>query len=499
MEIRVWQRGLGAGLAAIAGGVVAALCAWPERFIVDDAYFYLVTARNLALHGEQTFSQVWPTNGVHPLWLWLLAAWSWLVARVDASWLFNARSVLPPTLLLATATALLALRLADRLALPRWPGAVLPVAFGLGLPLLGTEAALSALTLAWALHTWLDAHRSTRAALLFALASALAVLSRLDNLFVIMALHGALWLRPGHRRAQLWALLPLAAWLAVNAAQFGALVPVSGLLKSTFPQICANGLQRDGINTAFSGYNLVFGWLPLLATAAVAVRLRRRAPAVAQLLAALAVGCAGHAAYTALFTHHVGSWLWHYTVPVVMGAWALAAVAQHLVAIRWRPLAIAAMTLLPALAVAGYAARAATRAQTGDEALRVRDWLHDNQVTDATLLVSDAQGAIAFASTNRVIGLDLLTANPACVRTALAAPNALESLLQQARDAGHPIDFIVLTSDTWLAKLWPMADGRALEFAFLQPGTCGTRTRARLAVAAPVWQAPGLTVWRAPR
>ncbi len=37
----------------------------------DDAYYYIVVARNLATTGEMTFDGISRTNGYHPLWFWL--------------------------------------------------------------------------------------------------------------------------------------------------------------------------------------------------------------------------------------------------------------------------------------------------------------------------------------------------------------------------------------------------------------------------------------------
>jgi len=44
-------------------------CVWlsnPAQYISDDAYFYLVLARNLVAQGLHSFSGVFITNGVHP-------------------------------------------------------------------------------------------------------------------------------------------------------------------------------------------------------------------------------------------------------------------------------------------------------------------------------------------------------------------------------------------------------------------------------------------------
>jgi hypothetical protein len=53
------------------------ISAWP-RF-TDDAYYYLVIARNAAAGHGFTMDQLSPTNGFHPLWMWTLLPVVWLV------------------------------------------------------------------------------------------------------------------------------------------------------------------------------------------------------------------------------------------------------------------------------------------------------------------------------------------------------------------------------------------------------------------------------------
>ena len=70
--------------------------AFTQAFIADDSYFYLVISRNLTLERHQTFSGIMPTNGVHPLWLYLLTAWSWVVSTLfGPDILSNPKSALP--------------------------------------------------------------------------------------------------------------------------------------------------------------------------------------------------------------------------------------------------------------------------------------------------------------------------------------------------------------------------------------------------------------------
>jgi hypothetical protein len=58
--------------------------AWP-RF-QDDAFYYLVIARNVAAGHGFTMDQISPTNGFQPLWLWLLVPVAWLCG--GDVWLF---------------------------------------------------------------------------------------------------------------------------------------------------------------------------------------------------------------------------------------------------------------------------------------------------------------------------------------------------------------------------------------------------------------------------
>ena len=61
----------------------------PYPWIADDSFFYLVIAKNIVLNGEQTFSGIIPTNGIHPLWTWILASWTFIINIFDPKYLDN--------------------------------------------------------------------------------------------------------------------------------------------------------------------------------------------------------------------------------------------------------------------------------------------------------------------------------------------------------------------------------------------------------------------------
>ena len=71
----LWPVVLCVGLAALVcvGRRLPAVLAGVDLFS-DDAYYYLVIARNLVNTGEFTFDGLTPTNGFHPLLLWIEAA-----------------------------------------------------------------------------------------------------------------------------------------------------------------------------------------------------------------------------------------------------------------------------------------------------------------------------------------------------------------------------------------------------------------------------------------
>jgi len=60
---------------AVAVAWLAIIWLWPASYLtltVDDSFYYLQVARNLAAGHGPTFDQVSLTNGFHPLWMALL-------------------------------------------------------------------------------------------------------------------------------------------------------------------------------------------------------------------------------------------------------------------------------------------------------------------------------------------------------------------------------------------------------------------------------------------
>lgn len=236
-----------AALATLARLAIVWLGLPETRLISDDAYYYFVTARNIAAGAGPTFDGLWITNGFHPLWLLAVIPAFWLVPG-DLWW--PVRSALSMTVVCDLASGFLLHDLVRRHRSPTIAAAaaaawfLLPPTALLGLQ--GLEASLSTLLLLFLLRN-LDGSASqsrvsTRSAAMTGVWLGLAGLARTDNLataglavIVCSVLQGAdrgaraTWLRLAvHGSA---AALVTAPWFAWNLHHFGSLVQVSGQVK----------------------------------------------------------------------------------------------------------------------------------------------------------------------------------------------------------------------------------------------------------------------------
>ena len=214
---------------------VTSLLNW---FTTDDAFYYYKVAQNIAEGRGSTFDGMNLTNGYHPLWM-LICVPVFALARFDL--------ILPLRLLvfisigLTAGTSLTIYRLlASRLPAPlAWLAAAawafLPRIAGVA-TLQGMESGLNIFFVALllertaALRTLPLAEQSPRRMLGVGLLAGLAVLSRLDNVFVALAV--GLWLLFPRLSLGYFSLSYLAA---AFAAVFGAFFLRLGFVQ-TFPE-----------------------------------------------------------------------------------------------------------------------------------------------------------------------------------------------------------------------------------------------------------------------
>jgi hypothetical protein len=256
-------------------------------FFVDDFFYYVIVARNLAMHGASTANGLQATNGYHPLWLWTIALLykifgdhrSFFVMLVVLIWLL-------------VWGAYRALRSAQRsLGIAPDTGlafVLFSVTFMAVLSRSGMEVSLALffLTVLWArLAAQPIESQTPMAAFVSGLVASAVVLSRLDTCLIV-AVYGALTLaRPeDDRRTALRqilyftaGLLPVAVYLVANQREFGMFLPVSGLVKN----LKTGWLPTDSavsILLLLRLVNLVFVW-PSLAVCFVFILHLLRPPA----------------------------------------------------------------------------------------------------------------------------------------------------------------------------------------------------------------------------
>lgn len=330
--------------------------------VIDDGFYYLQVARNIARGHGSTFDRINPTNGYQPLWALILVPIFWLTD--------NPHAALQLVLLLATALGGAAI-LIFYAALTRLAGlAVALLATTLfctnpyflqllqgGLETPALFLCLALLTLFWARQGRALLLGQRRPALLFGGLMGLTILSRVDVLLVLLPLGLAIVLWPGAswrvrvRRTLLTAagaatlLAPYVAW---NLIAHGALVPVSGLVKRwvvethqpthelflrteqwrglarttdllSWPHELHKGQHLNAIATAL----LLPGALLLLLVARLSWRPKRRRPDVLPAFAlAMVVGVAGHTAYMYFVYRSCSHWNYHYFFPLAL-VWTL--------------------------------------------------------------------------------------------------------------------------------------------------------------------------------
>ncbi len=210
----------------------------PAEFVQDDSYFYLQIADHIVAGDGSTFHGITPTNGYHPLWMAGVVAADFL-ASGDRE--ITLHLVVLLQALLALGTAVLFHRLLRRMELEYWlPGLALILCYLLGTGLYGSEAHLNALLLVSGMLSLWHAleNEGWRSWFVTGLLFGLAVLARLDNLFVAATLCTAGALYGGPRN------FSLITRRAVAAASAGLLVLVPYLVSNQLEYRTLDADQR---------------------------------------------------------------------------------------------------------------------------------------------------------------------------------------------------------------------------------------------------------------
>jgi hypothetical protein len=293
----------------------------PAEFMQDDSYFYLQVAHNIAQGLGSTFHGITPTNGYHPLWLWMVA----LVSTVtDADKTLTLYLVFVLQAMLVISAMFVLRRLASLMSLRYWLiGLAVLAAYLLGTAIYGSEAHVNALSLLASLAclwTALERQQSWRW-FLTGIVFGIALLARLDNIFVIGGLSAlAVFHAAGGNLRQIVAraislgiggAMVVVPYLAGNYIDYGHLVPISGAIKSTFPS-----LNPDWHNLGTMGKLATpFGLVGVLTGLLLDKDPKRRV-----IWLGLGTGVLIHAVYIVCYTDHYTFWAWYYVPAVITAA-----------------------------------------------------------------------------------------------------------------------------------------------------------------------------------
>ena len=421
---------LSISFALVAGAVLLAIClglwlagwkaqgsatAWP-RF-EDDAYYYLAIARNAASGHGFTADGLSPTNGFQPLWMWLLVPLAWLTSGETTGLLLAAHAAV--IAIFCASGALLCELLRARFGL----AAALAGCALLFLPpfqnvlVSGMESGVAVLAFVLLVRELLaigvlEAREAVFGDLRTGLWLGLVLLARLDSVFIAGALAGALaaaqWAgsrgTPGARARGVlrkgllvfWPTLALVApYLAWNELSFGHLLPISGVLKTSFG---SPGFAPGNLSPAYWG-------LVALALSSLAAPPRGAPPHLRSVLLALVAGVALQTLHTMVFMRWA-VFAWHFALFIPIAALALASLASAVLprfpaaARPWLGLALAA-----GLALAEASSISRLQLAFMGAAGEAGRWVAANLPEDAVLAMKDS-GAFGYFAERRVMNLD---------------------------------------------------------------------------------------------
>jgi hypothetical protein len=405
----------------------------PINFPADDALFYMQVARNIAAGHGSTFNNITPTNGYHPLWMIICAA---AAAIAHGDRILILRVVFAIQAVLSLFVLWRFRSLIAPVAPSGWVVGLAVVAPYFLTGMYGSEAHLNGALLILGCGALIAASRRAdlRSFAVLGAVLGLAVLARLDDVFVAAtflvtaALSSAV---PWRRRIAVLLAGGLAMsavvmpYLAYNAIRFGGPLPVSGVIKSTFPHVTGRFSNLGSLGAIV----MVGGLASIVVAASSRVghagseSTARAFTGARTLLLALGLGVLLHVLYVVAFTNHLTHWSWYY-VPGVVNLGVLAAAVWEALAGSWsfrrqsRLAGVVALVLFCA-AFARGAARAMNPQAVGNNQLQLRlsrgdqrwtvslaQWLDHRLPPEAGVMAYDYPGALAFYSFLRVLPED---------------------------------------------------------------------------------------------
>jgi len=383
----------------------------------DDSYYYFNVARNLALGQGLTFDGMNITNGFHPLWmLCILPIYGLFAAEPNLA----LRVTFTLVAILAGTTFWVAHRALARFAGPvaaTFAGSLLAAPILLNALLNGLETGLLILILfaiiaALAPGDLLSLGAGLSENVGLGVLLGLAFLARLDSAFLILGILGLIvyrWLRgvdgpvrPGtvvRKFSQVGGASALLAvpYLAWNVQRFGHAVPISGELKTSFPEVTFTLGRLSSPHTAFGA--ILLG----VSSAGLLWLCSRREVRGLGLLVALWAGCAMHFANSLLFMHWAGHW-WHFASYLPLTLVVVAMVLDRM----WRGPGWGRAVAVVALLLAFMFGVGVDRAMRGDHhrvLYEAAEWAREYLPAEATVGMTDS-GIFGYFYGRRTVNLD---------------------------------------------------------------------------------------------
>lgn len=425
--------------------------------IVDDASYYMTTARNLAAGRGLTFDGIHPTSGFHPLWLLMLVPLFLLHAPPET---MIRLVVLLQTILLSLAY-LVFWRTRSKLFSPRIAAltGILFVCFVFPPCINGMESALLLLLVTvlygYGLHLAQTQPNWRRVALLGIILGCV-LLARLDMIFIPLCLLGwfagrsfAIETRSRAVAAVLVCALAAAAvvgpYLAFNHLKFGSVMPISGALKSSFPHIALGPYTLPRI-AAMGIINLGCAVLAICWSSWTVIRTLRNRPApdpefytTATTIFAWAITM--HFLYTLIFMKE-DTFGWYFVTYALFAIVCVTGPIDRVLKSNFMRARPAVYPATAALLIVAMIVRDQTRdsfPQNGQWHTPVYNaavWAREHTPPEAIFAMSDC-GHFGFFSLRRVINLDGLVNDMDFQRT--LAEHRLNQYLRQ-----NEVDFLVL-------------------------------------------------------
>jgi hypothetical protein len=362
----------------------------------SDAFYYLTVARHVVVDGLVSFDGERPTNGFHPFWQAICVVLLALTRLVRADDAFSLTlALVAGVLLLGAAVTAAGYALIDREGDLSPAFILVPLGFGtfvyasllligwhrIGRPssclwgaVNGMESALAIAAYSAILHIYVRRPRDSSYGYLLGAALATLAFARLDHaVFSLMIGLGlVVFDSPPNRAKNLVAFgvfcLSLAVYAVANKIIFGLPLPISGALKSTFPQVTPTNRtlfrylllspRKLPLTHAQRGLQLALPSMVALVHLGVMLVRRKKASELSRvdlLLALTTPGVIALSLYDFLFVPKLDQGFWYFPVSFLYVSLASVRAMEPLFANRKRRQTLIPASVFAVSTLVGYA------------------------------------------------------------------------------------------------------------------------------------------------